>query len=277
MKISIVIPTKDRADKLNKVINSLELQSAKDFEVIIVNDGSNLNIKKSPLKIRIFSSKKRGASSARNIGIKNSQGEIVIFIGDDIYPNKNFIEEQRDFHAKNVSDNIAMLGCVKWIDRYANLPIYRFLDKGIQFDFASLKNNQQVDKFHFYTSNLSIKKSFLEEFDENMKSANYEDVELANRLTKKGMILIYNERALAFHDHYYDSRLLAARAFSAGKAFKYLKQKIYNLDQPYTFNINSRIKLIILSIIQPFLKGEKYKMSYYHFLYISNFLKGINA
>lgn len=92
MKISVIIPAYNCASVIEDTINSLFAQTFSNFEVIIVDDGSNdgtINIideyaaKYEPIKV--FKSKNKGPANARNIGLKHAIGEYVYFMdADDI-------------------------------------------------------------------------------------------------------------------------------------------------------------------------------------------------
>ena len=90
MLISIIIPTYNRADLLLKTIESILCQSYKNFEIIIVSDGSTDNTKEKVLKINdnrlIFCELKKNfgyPAKARNEGIKKSNGSLIAFCDDD--------------------------------------------------------------------------------------------------------------------------------------------------------------------------------------------------
>jgi len=99
---SIVIPTYNRPDLLGRAIESVINQSFKNFEIIIVNDGSSIglneyaSVKKqySEHKNVVFIDKKNeGPSLTRNKGIQNSSGEFVCFLDDDDYYLENHLTE----------------------------------------------------------------------------------------------------------------------------------------------------------------------------------------
>ena len=86
---SIVVPAYNSADYLEKTILSLINQNFKDYEVIIVDDGSTDNTKEIAEKYKpqltFISQSNQGAASARNLGVKTSKGRyIVSFDADDI-------------------------------------------------------------------------------------------------------------------------------------------------------------------------------------------------
>lgn len=85
---SIVIPTFKRNELLRKCLNSLSMQSYKDFEVVIVNDDpfEILSIDESDYSFKVIvvnNEINKGPSASRNIGVKNSNGSWIVFLDDD--------------------------------------------------------------------------------------------------------------------------------------------------------------------------------------------------
>jgi glycosyltransferase involved in cell wall biosynthesis len=91
--ISVIIPLYNREKTIIKTLQSLEKQTHKDFEVIIVNDGSTDNSEKmaakylkslkSGIPYYFFNQKNKGAPAARNRGFKESKGEFILFCDAD--------------------------------------------------------------------------------------------------------------------------------------------------------------------------------------------------
>ena len=94
-KISIIIPVYNTEKYLEECLNGLIYQSFKNFEIICVNDGSTDNsykilksFEKIDERIYIFSQINKGPGIARNIGIKESKGEYLLFLdSDDVFIN----------------------------------------------------------------------------------------------------------------------------------------------------------------------------------------------
>lgn len=120
--ISIIIPTFNRGDYLFRAIKSVFSQSYKNYELIIVDDGSTDNTLEllAPLiksnEIKYYKQENSGVSSARNLGIKNSSGDLVSFLDsdDEWLPNK--LQEQINFLAANPHIKI-VYGDEQWIRR----------------------------------------------------------------------------------------------------------------------------------------------------------------
>ncbi len=97
MRVSIFIPTGNRASSLDKVLLSLTKQSYKNFEVIIVDYKSTDNTEKiinkysNKLRIKVINQKKKGLTNAANMALKNAKGKIFIRTDDDVVMDKGWL------------------------------------------------------------------------------------------------------------------------------------------------------------------------------------------
>lgn len=96
MKFSVIIPVFNKAATLSRAIDSIYAQECKDFEIIIVNDGSTDNIKSVIEKypgVVVVNKKNGGVSSARNAGLDIASGEYICFLdADDLWLNFHLTE-----------------------------------------------------------------------------------------------------------------------------------------------------------------------------------------
>lgn len=99
MKISVIVPVYNVAKYLENCVNSILVQTYKDFELLLIDDGSTdisgeICDKLSTLdeRISVYHKKNGGLSDARNYGIKKSTGELITFIDSDDYISKNYLE-----------------------------------------------------------------------------------------------------------------------------------------------------------------------------------------
>jgi glycosyltransferase involved in cell wall biosynthesis len=101
--VSVVIPTYNRANYLLEAIESVRTQTYKDYEIIVIDDGSEDNTRESLQKqfesgtIRYIYQENRGESAARNHGIRLARGRYIAFLdSDDLFmPMK--LEKQTSF------------------------------------------------------------------------------------------------------------------------------------------------------------------------------------
>ncbi|WP_116790686.1 glycosyltransferase family 2 protein [Flavobacterium psychrotrophum] len=113
-RLSVIIPVYKVEKYLAATLDSILLQDFKDFEVLLVDDGSPDNCGKmcdeyaaKDARIRVFHKKNGGVSSARNLGLDNASGEWVTFVDSDDTLKKNAFEEINKEIEKNDSDVIS--------------------------------------------------------------------------------------------------------------------------------------------------------------------------
>lgn len=88
-KISIIIPVYNGQDHISSCINNIMLQNYKNFEIIIINDGSIDNTANildqfsEEERVKIINKKNTGVSDSRNLGIIESTGEFIMFVDSD--------------------------------------------------------------------------------------------------------------------------------------------------------------------------------------------------
>jgi len=96
--VSVIIPCYNSGQTILRTIQSVQVQTYKNTEIIVVNDGSTdvatIGIlKKLSNEIKIINQKNNGLSAARNIGIKNSNGKYILPLDSDDYLLPSFIEK----------------------------------------------------------------------------------------------------------------------------------------------------------------------------------------
>ncbi len=230
MDISVIIPTYNRADKLPELLKSWEHVnrfSKLQYELIFSDDGSTdgtLAVLDAcdTLPLVILRNEHGGASSARNFAVAAACGERILFMGDDIFPRQDIL----DIHVsrgKKYGDNVAVLGQVDWHPaQIRNHLLKHIVDIGNeQFSFNCLTPDSYADFRHFYTCNVSVSKRILDlekiKFDPRFYKVNFEDVELAFRLSKHGMKILYIPGAFGHHYHEYDVEGFCRRQQTAGE------------------------------------------------------------
>jgi len=274
MEISIIIPTYNRAEILKKCLESLKKQSIQNFEVIIIDDGGKDNTKDiidnfKGLKIKYFYQKHKQQGVARNKGIEKSRGKYIFFIGDDIIPKKNFLEEHIKIHKEK--KNVAVLGLTLWPKNWKINDFMNYLaPNGPQFNYSAIKNKENCGWEFFWTSNISLEKKWLkkERFDNSFKGWGYEDLELGYRLEKLGLKIIFNKNAIAYHYHYYKNpETFLYKQKNAAKSALYFIKKYPELRERLIEKNRLRGKYKLLFKIYSFFPGliriKKLKIIYW--------------
>lgn len=194
--VSILLPTYNRLPILKKCINSLLNQNFSNYEILVVDDGSTDGTKetisdlvKKESKIRYIWKENEGISKTRNLCVKESRGEYLIFVDSDAIVSSDFIKSHMLIHQKYK---------------------YPVLSQGkviITYDFENPFNvrfNPLTDcsRAIFDTCNVSVAKEFIIKagmFDENFYNYGWEDLELGFRLRKLGLKVIRNNKAICYH------------------------------------------------------------------------------
>jgi glycosyltransferase involved in cell wall biosynthesis len=216
MSVSVIIPTYNRADILRKTLEAYSAQSGDHqiLELLVVDDGSKDHTAKvveecrrlSRVSVRYLPQENQGLSAARNHGIRESKGELILFGDDDIIPSLEMVAEHISWHTKHPEPNIGVLGYVTWAPEVRPTPFMVWSGNyGPQFNFGFLKTGMEVDVGRAYFCNTTVKASFLREngiFDETFRQYGWEDLELSYRLQQKGYKLLYNPKAFGYHYKY---------------------------------------------------------------------------
>ncbi|MFN8576582.1 MAG: glycosyltransferase [Candidatus Sericytochromatia bacterium] len=222
-KVSIIIPTYNRANNLFYVLNSLVFQNFEEFEVIIADDGSTDNTReivesfRNKLNIRYaFCGENQGfrAARTRNIGLSKARGQLIIFLDSDIVVPSNYIESHIEAHKKY--NNIVVNTFVYRMKEYKTedlgmIPKY-FISKHInnleedsKFRF-NIFDREPIDEGYYLDSNsLSIKAEHIkyDGFDSNFVGWGHEDTELGYRFINKGFkFLFIKEGCESYHIHH---------------------------------------------------------------------------
>lgn len=109
-KVSVIIPYYNSETTILRALNSVKNQTFKDYEIILVNDGSKDNsenivkdfINSNPhIRIKNLNEINSGPSAARNLGIEVSKGEYIAFLDSDDSFQPNKLELQIDFMERN--------------------------------------------------------------------------------------------------------------------------------------------------------------------------------
>lgn len=212
-QLSIIIPTYNRKEVLLKALEGYKQQTARAeiLEVLVVDDGSTDGTgpavaafsQTSPITIRYLAKQNKGPAAARNYGIREAKGTLLLFADDDVIPAPTLVAEHIAWNRRYPADNFAILGHLSWSPEVHPTPFMEWLGlDGVLFGYRFLLSGKEVSFEYFYSCNLSVKREFLMKngtFDENFRAAACEDTELGYRLISKGLRVLYNPEAIGYH------------------------------------------------------------------------------
>jgi glycosyltransferase involved in cell wall biosynthesis len=229
-ELSVVIPTYGKAETLPLVIRALEAQTVprERFEVVVVDDGSPDDTtarlarleRETPLRFRWMTQENRGVSATRNRGAHEARGRILLFLQDDIVGRPDLLERHLAIHARHPEATACGVGRVTWPPEWTVDHFMHWLDHGgPQFRYDQVQGQSRVGFKHFYTCNVSLKRTALlaHPFDAEIVYG-FEDLELALRLERAGFVFHYDEEAVGYHHHRRSFEDYRRRQFKAGQS-----------------------------------------------------------
>lgn len=209
--VSVIVPMYNATEYISKTLFSIINQDFGNYEVILINDGSTDDtleksfeiISKSNIPFKIFSQKNKGASIARNIGIKNAKGEFILFVDCDDYISENYISSLYNACILNKTD-FALSKLIK-VDENENkltkLEEYDIINNKNKITTLNLVKLELTMKIPFSFVQILYKSSILKEnnikFNENLVYG--EDTEFALKSLIHGKEIAIAENSSYFY------------------------------------------------------------------------------
>lgn len=202
MFISVIIPTRNRFEYVNLLVGDLQSQTVSNFEIIVVDQSDN---KQPILNCKHIFTDSLGPCISRNIGVKNSSGEVLVFLDDDARVYSNFIEEITMPILKDRFDSV--VGAICDLEGNYLSSGNKFLTKNNSNFIKVFTNNPNADESRtcmaFSGGCAAIKRcvfdvigGFNEDFDPTGAG---EDREIAIKLFVDGYSIWYNSNAKLLH------------------------------------------------------------------------------
>lgn len=246
--VSVIIPTYNRVKYLEEAITSVFNQTYKNFEILVIDDGSSNNYAESICNkydncFYLFK-KNGGLSSARNFGVKKAKGEYIAFLDDDDFWRKDKLEKQVGILESNYEvDCVHSSAAVVEEDGVVNGDVIgasahkAYKRTGNVFWNALgvwvVKSPTPLIRKKIFTSGLF--------FDETIKVG--EDIDFYQRMFYRHKV-IYIDEPLAYYRHYTSKTRLSLQK----DKYIGLEKKIYNnfvnmgIKNPFVLNkIASRL------------------------------------
>jgi glycosyltransferase involved in cell wall biosynthesis len=224
--LSVIIPTYNRADRLKDCLEALthQTQSSKDFEVIVVVDGSTdktiemLEELKTPYELTFLYQANCGQNNARNYGVSVAKGRFCLFLDDDIVAESHLVAEHLNLHSRQ--ERVVGIGQILLIIKEKDWYTKRF-SKGWQDHYDQLNQNKRKPSWtDCYGGNMSLSRfDFLEVngFASDIRRSH--DIELAYRLEKQGVTFVYLPKAVGIQAENKKSHEIFADASKSGYAW----------------------------------------------------------
>ena len=236
MDLSIVIPTRDRRERLIATLDALDRQRLDGIgvEVVIADNGSSDG---TPAALRaraagvlplvVVEESRPGASFARNAALEHVRAPLVLLLGDDMVPaTDDVLARHVALHGARPEPAYAVLGQVRWAEPVDEFM--RWLERaGFQFSFDHVSAGPVDPAAYLYSSHASLKTAALRDaggFDGERFPYLGEDIELGIRLRRAGLVLDYRPELLVHHHHPQAPADYARRMEAIGAAARRLRE-----------------------------------------------------
>ena len=191
MKYSIIVPVFNRPDEVDELLESLTRQTCRDFEVVIVEDGSEVRCEDvvqryaNRLPVRYFEKPNSGPGQSRNYGAERCQGEYLIVLDSDVVLPEGYLAA--------VDEELTANPCEAFGGPDRAHESFTPVQKAINYSMTSFfttggirGGKKKLDKFYPRSFNMGIKKTLYEALHgfSNMRFG--EDIDFSIRIFKSG-------------------------------------------------------------------------------------------
>lgn len=223
--VSIVIPTYNRRASLARLLDALVRQtfSSADFEVIVVDDGSTddtahfVRQQDVPYALRFVQASHAGPAAARNRGVAEASGPLILFLDDDVVPIPELIWEHVSTHASE-SRNV-VIGPMSPPGNWPRPVWVRWEEEKLLSQYRAMRSGLwSCTARQFYTGNASLDRTrFLDAGGFDVRFQRAEDVDLAYRLEQRGARFTFSPRAEVLHYAWRSFKAWSRGAYQYGR------------------------------------------------------------
>lgn len=253
--ISVIIPMYNAGKNILPLLESLSSQSRHDFEVIIVDDGSTdssreiveTNKKSFSFPVTLITQQNAGPAKARNVGVENAKGQIVIFLDSDCLTPPDWIEEM----IRPLTGKVAGCNC-GYQTKNSEILVARYIGYEIARRHERLNKNN-IDTVGSYSASF-IKEIFQKAggFNTDYRNASGEDFDLSFNIHKLGYTLVFTDNTFVYHYHPDTLRKFLKQQFYRGywrvPLYTLNKEKIYKGDSYTGFEPQVQLVFSLLAI-----------------------------
>ena len=260
MKFSIIIPIFNRPDEVDELLESLCQQTVKDFEVLIIEDGSVKPCKDvcdkyaNVLDLHYYAKENSGPGQSRNYGAERSNGEYVIILDSDVVLPVGYLQA--------VEDELKQKPCEAFGGPDSAHPSFTPVQKAISYSMTSFfttggirGGKAKLDKFYPRSFNMGIRRDVYLQLGGFSKMRFGEDIDFSYRIVEAGYMPRLFPEAWVWHKRRTDFRKFFRQVYNSGIARINLEKRhpgtmklVHLLPTVFTLGI---IGLLIISLFWP--------------------------
>lgn len=266
--LSIIVAIFNRKDELFELLNSLNAQTDKDFEVIIVDDGSLIDLKPTVhqfediLTLKYFRKDNSGPGLSRNYGSKKASNEWMVFVDSDVIVESDYIE--------SIKKSIAEIPCDAFGGADKAHKGFNLMQKAISYSMTSVfttggirGNKKAVSKFQPRSFNMGVKKEVFEKVGGFSEMRIGEDPDLSMTLWENGFTTAFFDNIAVYHKRRVDFGKFSKQVYQFGCA-----RPILNQRHPKYVKISFAFPTLfflgyILGVIENFVLGRGIILAFY--------------
>ena len=223
MKYSIIVPVFNRPDEVDELLESLLSQEEKDFEVIIVEDGSKVPCKKvcdkyaNRLDLHYYYKENSGPGQSRNYGAERAKGDYLLILDSDVVLPKGYIRAVSEELNREPADAFGGPDCAH--------ESFTDTQKAISYSMTSFfttggirGGKKKLDKFYPRSFNMGIRRDVYQELGGFSKMRFGEDIDFSIRIFKAGKRCRLFPEAWVWHKRRTDFRKFWKQVYNSGIA-----------------------------------------------------------
>ena len=223
MKFSIIIPVFNRPDEVDELLESLCQQTVKDFEVLIIEDGSVKPCKDvcdkyaNVLDLHYYAKENSGPGQSRNYGAERSNGEYVIILDSDVVLPVGYLQA--------VEDELKQKPCEAFGGPDSAHPSFTPVQKAISYSMTSFfttggirGGKAKLDKFYPRSFNMGIRRDVYLQLGGFSKMRFGEDIDFSYRIVEAGYMPRLFPEAWVWHKRRTDFRKFFRQVYNSGIA-----------------------------------------------------------
>ena len=224
MKYSIIVPVYNRPDEVSELLESLCSQTAKDFEVIIVEDGSEKTCKDvcdkyaGILDLHYYYKENSGPGQSRNYGAERANGEWLIILDSDVVLPEGYM--------KAVEEGLQGRPTAAWGGPDAAHESFTPVQKAISYSMTSFfttggirgGKGKKLDKFFPRSFNMGIRRDVYLQLGGFSKMRFGEDIDFSYRIVEAGHQACLIPDAWVWHKRRTDFRKFFRQVYNSGIA-----------------------------------------------------------
>mgnify|MGYP004448040957 CR=1 FL=1 len=259
MKYSIIVPVYNRPDECDELLESLLHQTVKDFEVIIVEDGSTVPCRSivesyaDRLQVCYFEKLNSGPGQTRNYGVARAQGEWVLILDSDVLVPPNYLAA--------VDAELATADCDAFGGPDRAHESFTPVQKAINFAMTSFfttggirGGKAKLDKFYPRSFNMGVRREVYETLQGFSAMRFGEDIDFSTRIFKAGYRCRLFPEASVYHKRRTDLRKFFKQVHNSGIARIHLTRRhpgtlklVHLLPAVFTLSVAALLLTAIVS------------------------------